>query len=603
MKKGLKITLIVAGCVLAVAGGIAAYVRFAPKKTVDVTPASNWMMSYMPNQSYLYGIVTSDASQIVTKSEDRTVLEMFVSTGDTVAVGDPLVRFDTTKDELTLEEKQLERVKLYNTLAAAYKEYARYARKPYPSPLPSDTPLPEDTASATAAPVLSRAGGGSSVVRLAAGRVRRDLSAPTGGDGSSGDPYVYSISDGEQVTEGFLTSLRQLAATEARTVCATLSGSRTTINLTCNADGTVAFTVVAPDQNPKTVNLSTPTLGNGSDNDPFVYSYASNAAVGAGFIADKLTLAASQYQPMFVKLDASGFAVFIRFNADNTFSFKVTLVAATPKPTLTPEPTLTPDPNATPEPSDQPINIPSGGGMSTAERQAYAQEIAKKIREDETKYRQLGLDIQKLQLSGANGILYCTVAGTVSTVNEPDSVSNGDTIIEVRGGTGIHIVSILSEMDLDKYPVGTELEGFSYESGITVTVRVASVGTMPVTTSYSNGGNTNASGYLAVMEIVGEEQPALSEYIEFSSFQPLSETGEIYLHEAYIREIDGLNYIFVMRGDIIRREQVTTGKRIDSYIELIGSSLTMDDYLAFPYDKNCKDGASAKIADDDIYYG
>ena len=126
---------------------------------------------------------------------------------------------------------------------------------------------------------------------------------------------------------------------------------------------------------------------------------------------------------------------------------------------------------------------------------------------------------------------------------------------------------------------------------------------MPITTNYSNGGNTNSSGYLAVLEIVGDEQPSLNAYIEFSSYQSLSATGEIYLHEAYISETDGQSCIFVMRGDVVRREQVKTGKRIDSYIELIGSDLTMDDYLAFPYDKNCKDGAPAKISDSNAYYG
>ena len=68
MKRTLKIILICVLCVGLLAGGVFAYLKFRKVPPCEVYPAMQWMMSYMPNQSYLYGIVTSDASQVDRKS-------------------------------------------------------------------------------------------------------------------------------------------------------------------------------------------------------------------------------------------------------------------------------------------------------------------------------------------------------------------------------------------------------------------------------------------------------------------------------------------------------------------------------------------------------
>ena len=202
------------------------------------------------------------------------------------------------------------------------------------------------------------------------------------------------------------------------------------------------------------------------------------------------------------------------------------------------------------------------------------------------------LDIFKLQTSGANGVVYSTVDGTVMTALDPASVQNGELFLEVRGGTGLHLMSIVGEMDLENYPVGTELTGFSYQAGQQVTVRVSEIGSMPLTTSYQNGGNPNASGYLVRMDFTGDFEPSIGEYIEFSDdYMPYEERELNYLHEAYIRTIDGQDCIFLVRDEHLVQTPVKTGKRIDQYIELLDIVLTPDDYLAFPYDKNAKDGA------------
>lgn len=598
MKKGLKALIIVLCCLIVIAGGIFAFVKLTPPKSVEVIPVNNWLMNYMPNQTYMYGIVTSDESATITKSEQRKVTEVLKNVGDSVKVGDPLVRYDATMDGIQLDEKRLEKEKLYNELQTSYKEYERYARTPYPRTIPTATPQPTKEPNPVTAnnPVHGKA------IRLsAAAAPRYDLSTPTGGDGSEGNPFVFSVTDGDAVPAAFISGLRQQAAEQASTLFVRLEGQKADIGLKVTSDGRLSIEIEVDDPNPVSADLTNPIRGNGSESDPFEYAFNADTEVSEAFITEKTELSAGIFQSVYIKLEASGFTLALCFNPDGTLSFRLILIEATPTPTA--EPTVTPEPSATPEPSEEPIETPHGGGMSREEREEYARELAKGIREKEVQYKQLTLDICKLELSGTDGVVYSTIEGTVAVANDPASINDGETIIEVRGGSGLKIASVVSETELKKYPVGTELEGMSGMSGIMVTVRVSSVSSMPVTTRYDNGGNPNSSGYMVVMDFVSEELPNVGDYIEFSSYVPLSETGAIYLHEAYIGEVDGEDCIFVMRGDVVKKVVVNTGKRIESYIELIDSDLTGEDYIAFPYDKNCRDGAPAEIKENSNYYG
>ena len=48
---------------------------------------------------------------------------------------------------------------------------------------------------------------------------------------------------------------------------------------------------------------------------------------------------------------------------------------------------------------------------------------------------------------------------------------------------------------------------------------------------------------------------------------------------------------------MLQKVQVHTGRRTMEYIELVGSDLKREDYIAFTYDKNVRDGAAVEITD------
>ena len=191
MKKVLRallILLIVGGLAT---GGIYGYSRYTMSQPAEVQPVGNWLMEYAPNQTYIGGNVVSDESMTIYGNREKIVAQFFVAPGQQVQVGDPLLQYDSTKDELDLAEKILERQKLYDSLQQQYKEYQKYANEPYERTVPTATPTPEPTPTPSPAPVQGTAAKGGralGIVRLAA-PVQRALQ-PLSGDGTSESPYM-----------------------------------------------------------------------------------------------------------------------------------------------------------------------------------------------------------------------------------------------------------------------------------------------------------------------------------------------------------------------------------------------------------------------------
>ena len=675
MKKLLKtllILLIVGGLA---AGGVYGYSRYTMSQPVQVQPVANWLLDYSPNQTYLGGSVISGDNLILYGQRDRKPVDIYVEEGQQVNVGTPLLRYDTTKDTLELDEKLLSRQKLYDSLEALYKEYRRYAYKDYertiPTATPTFTPTPKPTPTPKSAEGLDGRGSGSlGVMQLSAGAMR--ALQPVSGDGSEAAPYTYTVLDGDPISDALLQKLQGEAVQYRRTVHAVFTAEAGSLEMTFlpadgeNPQGSVSFlgfktafagphTAVGAALRPE----DEPYYGTGTLKDPFLYAYGDGKEVSWTFLKYYCSraqaggkylyvqLVGAKVNDLMVSLDFTSVGTYIlrlnkvsactvAFDANGGtgsatatvpyggtygtlpvpvqegFDFEgwfpsrtggLTPVKATDVVTAShtlyarwkPVPTPTVDPDApTPSPSPTPYN---GGGMSRAERVAYLEQLAQEIRDDELSYRQLCHDIEQLLATTAqNGVVYSTFNGVVSVLNP--QARPGEKLLEVRGGSGQNVIRcLLGETELTKYPVGTELTGYSYDIGDNITARVTYVGNMPITESYSNGGNPNSSGYIMLLEAVGDVELPLYSYVEFTSFERLSKTGAIYLYEAFVREIDGQDCIFIVRDGFLKKVQVHTGRRTMEYIELVGSDLTGDDLIAFPYGKNIRDGAPVEVVD------
>lgn len=104
----------------AATGGVFGYKAYQSKKVVaEVQPVSNISSGYWGDENYSSGMVTNNTSQEIYLTDSKTIEEIFVKEGDTVAVGDPLMSYDTAEVSIQIKQKQLDISTIENDMAIA----------------------------------------------------------------------------------------------------------------------------------------------------------------------------------------------------------------------------------------------------------------------------------------------------------------------------------------------------------------------------------------------------------------------------------------------------------------------------------------------------
>lgn len=596
-----KKTIWIAAISVLLAGGVLAGVLLTPHgKPVEVVQVSQWTLGWMPDQLELYGAISSDRSQQIYYDKEQTILQVLVKPGDTVKIGDPLLQYDATLDTIDMELKKLELQKLEYDLIGYWKTYKKYAKKDYKSTLPSPTPSPSPTPKPTKTPRSAAAttpagdtvGASSYFGGMRPETVRLSL-RPSGGmvlRGSVDEPDV-TIENQTKFNADELVVYFGKAATADSSYYVRVELDEYTIHMRFDPPKTT----LATDPVNRLDSSSEEASGDGSKSDPLVFTdFAPSGVVRS---IDRSFVSAR------IKDAGNGACYSVLTNEDGTVQLTMNVVKTTPA-TPTPDPSASPGPSGSPDPSASP-DMP-GGGMTREEREALIRETAKQIRDAELEYKQLKLDLQRLTLEGADGYIRATIDGTVSKAEDPSTLSNGELMIAVKGSEGFYVRCIVDEMNLDKVKVGTVLTGTCYDTGTNCTGRVTEIDTVPITTNYYRGGNSNNSGYAMRIYIEDGEQLQAGQYVEFRLQQDESAAAALYLSQAFVREIDGVSYVFVARDGRIRQEEVKPGKVMYGYVELVGTTLTEEDMIAFPYNKDVHDGAPVKAAESDdagVAYG
>ena len=209
-----KIIVIVVSLVVVTAliiGGIFTYRWYRSENTtIEVQPVSNLNWGFGGNPMSSYGMVTNDASQDVYLLESQTIEEVFVTEGQTVAVGDPLVSYDMTMSNLQLEMKELDIDTYNNKLEAAKRELEKLKNT---TPIP-ETPVVPETPTVPETPVVpeipkepelpEKTGEAYNHIAL--------TSVPNKGSGTVDDPYVFLCTPECYVLGEYLNSLGADAA-------------------------------------------------------------------------------------------------------------------------------------------------------------------------------------------------------------------------------------------------------------------------------------------------------------------------------------------------------------------------------------------------------
>lgn len=607
-----KIIITVTAVVLVVAIGLGVWFgvsrgRSEPVKVFAFNSVG--MTEYWGDSQESYGPVSTDKIQTVFLSSTQTVTEMKVAQGDEVKKGDVLMTFDTTLSDLQLERKRLEVEKLKLDLETAQKKLKDIRNMKPMSIVSSDDFDNSDEDSDDD------------------GDLEKDyeLSYDHAYDGSKPSKALICwlrVTTGDEevritptVDDALLEEARQQAEkfqnenqpdpTEPSTEPTTESTTESTTEPATEPPtqpGTEPPTQPStePPTQPST-EASTPSTEETSEGEGGEHSSASAAenpdekptiTVNSYYMVIKATEGNKRmgarvvWQGMYVRKVGSGFT-FQFFDATGVPDHMAT----------------DPDDPDNTDPTDPDMPDP-GSGYTAAQLAQMRAEQEKTIKETKFKIKMAEADYKIMQTEMSDGNVYAEFDGkVVSVLTEEEAKTQNQPVLKVSGGGGFYIQGSVSELEKDKMQIGQEVTVNDWNTGMTYTGKIVSMGDFPTNSDGWNGsGNPNVSYYpfTVFVDETADLQAGMYVNIQYSSAE--SENG-IYLENPFIRTENGQSYVYVQgAGGKLEKRFVTTGKALwGSYTE-IRSGLTVDDLIAFPYGKNLKEGAPTVESDvSDLY--
>lgn len=238
-----------------------------------------------------------------------------------------------------------------------------------------------------------------------------------------------------------------------------------------------------------------------------------------------------------------------------------------------------------------------------------ASELREMIEEKEQEIRTCALDIREAELSLEQKkrivdgkVVKSTLDGTVVSIGTEDGDSEDDYFVKVTNETGLYAKGAMNELALEKLHVGDKVSGMLTSNGLSFTAVIKEISEYPDPNGSSmswGSENTNASYYPFFAEI--EDPEGIEEGEAEIQFSDTLSTGAdgIYLEKYFVRtETDGRSYVYMQGEDgKLKKQYITTGKILYSYVVEIISGLEPTDKIAFPYGKNVQEGAKTKEVD------
>ena len=188
-----------------------------------------------------------------------------------------------------------------------------------------------------------------------------------------------------------------------------------------------------------------------------------------------------------------------------------------------------------------------------------------------------------------------------------EAYNNSEPVVEVSGGGGYYITGALGELDLGKVKLGDTVDISSWMTGASCQGEIVEISDFPTDNSSSWGdGNSNVSYYPFKVFVSEDANLQPGDYVDMSYQKTVTTDGNtIYLQTMFIRTENGKSYVMA-RGDNGRLEKrwVQTGRDLwGSYTQIRGG-LSLEDYVAFPYGKDVREGAATVEASaDELYNG
>ncbi len=242
--------------------------------------------------------------------------------------------------------------------------------------------------------------------------------------------------------------------------------------------------------------------------------------------------------------------------------------------------------------------------VKEAERSlAYAPEEQKGELERELK--QLKLEYETLKKQVDDATVYATIDGIIKNINT-DGAQSGGTVLVVASEDKLYIKGVIDEFNYANVKIGSMITAVSWDTGNTFQAKITEISTYPAAKGdykIEDSQNPNVSYYPFSAVIVDRMENVETGETVNISFDGISQ--KLFLPLAYLRSEGSRSYVYIRdnRGRLEKR-YVTTGQSMYNTVIEIKEGLANDDYVAFPYGKNLREGANTVILKDssDIVY-
>ena len=612
-------------------------------KTVNVTPVSGLLQQYYSSNTTIDGTVTASATQTVSGDKDLIVDQVYVSKGDAVKKGDPLISFDTTLVEMELNIAKLKKQKQEQDLNKAQARLkslqnggpveesdggtnADSSSVPDSSTTDSRDDLTPDTTLSSAAdlngnylavafrPLLLNAftdGGevdgeteaveGTENGQSEETNTEEDTEQSINDTPSYGDPSASDFGDG---TENSFDDSSQLTPTPTPTIDQNMT------------DGEEPFYQ-------KLDGKTIPYTGTGTEEDPYIFLCSSakeKVTVTGGFFnkmagySEDGTQIEHQggywYQLEFHQSDKIRNYEDRKESCTGYYLINGSLLEKSVYEFAEVEFTLADASRY--ENADDADDDNNGGGNNT-EPAGTTVSRADAIKYQNSKIASLKLDIQEsdikisqLEKKANKKLVSSKLDGSVSYVGDVSSgtTTDGKALLKVKSADGYYVVGAVSELMLDTVKEGTKLSCTSYTSG-QFEAEIMDVSEYPVDSSNYYGDNNPNVSYYAFTAVVDDKslQFDTPDYVMVELQNSAADNGSMVLSKAFVKSENGKNYVYKDDNGVLKKQEIRVGATVDSgYDIIIKGGISSDDKLAFPYGKDVVEGAKTNEVTLDYMY-
>ena len=246
---------------------------------------------------------------------------------------------------------------------------------------------------------------------------------------------------------------------------------------------------------------------------------------------------------------------------------------------------------------EEPENPDDGFDMNSG---FTAAQIAEMRSQKQQEIKQLQFDAKVaesefsiMQKEADNGEVRAEFDGVVVALLEPEAaLEENKPLMKVSGGGGFYVNTQVSEYQLGELAIGQTVTANSWDTGMTYDGEIVEISEFPLDGDRYYGNTQHASYY--PVKVFIDESADLQDgfYVSISMQGGGSTTGSLYINNAFLRKDGPVSYVYVRNEkDRLEKRTVHVGASLwGSYTQILGG-IGMDDWVAFPYGKDVKDGA------------